>query len=41
MSRIAILAFGSLIWEPGKAISPLIREKIRRVQTPFSIECAR
>ena len=28
MSRIAILAFGSLIDEPGKAISPLIRERI-------------
>ena len=41
MSRIAILAFGSLIEEPGKEIGPLIREKIRRVQTPFSIEFAR
>ena len=41
MSRIAILAFGSLIDEPGKAIGPLIRKRIRRVQTPFSIEFAR
>lgn len=41
MSRIAILAFGSLIEEPGKAICPLIRERISGVRTPFSIEFAR
>ncbi len=41
MSRIAILAFGSLIDEPGKEICPLIRERIFRVRTPFSIEFAR
>ena len=41
MARIAILAFGSLIGEPGKEISPIIRETIENVQTPFSIEFAR
>lgn len=41
MARIAILAFGSLIDEPGKAIGPLIRERIGGVRTPFSIEFAR
>ena len=41
MTRIGILAFGSLIWEPGKAIGPLIRERIDEVRTPFSIEFAR
>ena len=32
MSRIAILAFGSLIDEPGKEICPRIRERIFRVR---------
>ena len=41
MARIAILAFGSLIDEPGKEINPLIRERIKDVRTPFSIEFAR
>ena len=41
MARVAILAFGSLIDEPGKAIGPLIRERIGGVRTPFSIEFAR
>ena len=41
MAQIAILAFGSLIEEPGEEIDPLIRKRIRRVRTPFSIEFAR
>ena len=41
MARIAILAFGSLIEDPGEEIGPLIRERIRPVTTPFSIEFAR
>ncbi len=41
MSRIAILAFGSLIEEPGQAIGPRIRERISGARTPFSIEFAR
>lgn len=41
MARIAILAFGSLIDEPGKEIGPLIRERIDGVRTPFPIEFAR
>ena len=41
MARIGILAFGSLIDEPGKVIGPLIRERISGIPTPFSIEFAR
>lgn len=41
MARIAILAFGSLIEDPGEEIGPLIRKRIRPVRTPFSIEFAR
>ena len=41
MARIAILAFGSLIDEPGKGIGPLIRERIEGVRTPFSVEFGR
>ncbi len=41
MARIAILAFGSLIDEPGKEICPIICERIQSVRTPFSIEFAR
>jgi len=41
MCRIGILAYGSLIEEPGKEIEPIIRERISGVETPFCIESAR
>ena len=41
MSSVGILAYGSLIEEPGKEIAPLIRERKERIKTPFSIEFAR
>ena len=41
MSKIGILAYGSLIEDPGKEIEPLITERIDDVQTPFNIEFAR
>jgi len=41
MSRVGILAYGSLIEEPGKEIEPVIYERKERIQTPFSIEFAR
>lgn len=41
MSTIGILAYGSLIEEPGKEIAPLIRERIEGIETPFPIEFAR
>jgi hypothetical protein len=41
MSSIGILAYGSLIEEPGKEIEPLIRERRERIETPFSVEFAR
>ena len=41
MTRIGILAYGSLIDDPGKELEPLIRECIPDVETPFSIEFAR
>jgi cation transport regulator ChaC len=41
MKRIGILAYGSLIDEPGKELEPLIRERISNVKTPFSVEFAR
>lgn len=41
MSQVGILAYGSLIEEPGKEIGPLIRERKEKVETPFSIEFAR
>ena len=41
MSNIAILAFGSLIEDPGEEIGPLIRDRVEGVRTPFSIEFAR
>ena len=39
--RIGILAYGSLIEEPGEEIEPLIVSRIKNVTTPFSIEFAR
>ena len=41
MHDIAILAFGSLIEDPGKELKPRIRERIDGIKTPFSIEFAR
>jgi hypothetical protein len=39
--RVGILAYGSLLEEPGAEIAPLIVENISRVETPFRIEFAR
>lgn len=41
ISRVGILAYGSLIEEPGMEIEPLICERKERIETPFSIEFAR
>ena len=41
MARIAILAFGSLIEDPGEELGPRIRDRVEGVKTPFSIEFAR
>ncbi len=41
MSNIGILAYGSLIEDPGPEIGPLIRERIENVETPFRVEFAR
>lgn len=41
MSSIGILAYGSLIEEPGKEIEPIIIDRRQRIETPFSIEFAR
>ena len=41
MPRIAILAFGSLIEEPGQELGPRVRGRVEGVPTPFSIEFAR
>ena len=41
MPRIAIFAFGSLIEEPGQELGRRIRDRVKRVQTPFAIEYAR
>ena len=37
MTRIAILAFGSLIEDPGKEFQPRIRERIEGIKTPFFV----
>lgn len=41
MSKLGILAFGSLIESPGDEIAPNIISRIENVVTPFSIEFAR
>lgn len=41
MNNIGILAYGSLIKEPGKELGPLIRKRIQGVKTPFCVEFAR
>lgn len=40
-SRIGILAYGSLIDDPGKELSPLICDRILSITTPFAVEFAR
>jgi len=39
--RIGILAYGSLLEEPGDEIAPLVVERIPGVETPFQIEFVR
>lgn len=41
MSSIGILAYGSLIEDPGKEIGSLISERREKIRTPFSIEFSR
>ena len=41
MPKIGILAYGSLIDNPGPEIEPHIADRLPDVQTPFSIEFAR
>lgn len=40
-SKIGIFAYGSLIDDPGVEITPLIRERISDVLTPFKVEFSR
>lgn len=41
MSKIGILAYGSLIDDPGDEIKNLIDSRIKNIETPFKIEFAR
>jgi len=41
MSTVGILAYGSLIEDPGKEIKPLIIEWVNDIETPFPVEFAR
>ena len=41
MCKVGILAYGSLIEEPGEKIEPIIVERISGIETPFCIEFAR
>jgi len=41
MPHIGILAYGSLITDPGKELKPLICERLEGVETPFTVEFAR
>lgn len=41
MSNLGILAYGSLIKQPGKELVPFILERITGVETPFCVEFAR
>ncbi len=41
MSRVGILAYGSLINDPGQELCPLVSERICGVETPFCVEFAR
>ena len=38
MRRVGILAYGSLLEEPGVELAPFIVERIPRIETPFRIE---
>ncbi|WP_146096313.1 hypothetical protein [Xanthomonas arboricola] len=40
-NRIGVLAFGSLIDDPGEELGPLIVDRIAGVMTPFAVEFAR
>ena len=41
MSNIGILAYGSLIEDPGVELEPLVSGRIADIETPFNIEFAR
>ena len=41
MSEIGILAYGSLIEDPGPKLKPFITRRIENIETPFQIEFAR
>lgn len=41
MDHVGILAYGSLIGEPGEELGPLTVRRISDVQTPFTVEFAR
>jgi hypothetical protein len=41
MNRIGILAYGSLIDDPGDEIKSIISSRIENVETPFKVEFAR
>jgi hypothetical protein len=41
MKKLGILAYGSLIEDPGIEIEPLIIDKIENVETPFKVEFSR
>lgn len=41
MPKLGILAYGSLIEDPGKQLTPLIHDLIEGVDTPFRVEFAR
>jgi len=41
MYSLGILAYGSLIEDPGKEISSLVRGRVEGVETPFRVEFAR
>jgi hypothetical protein len=41
MPQLGILAYGSLIDDPGEELAPLIVDRLRCVETPFPVEFAR
>ena len=41
MRSLGILAYGSLIEDPGVELEPLISERISSIETPFNVEFAR
>ncbi len=40
-SAVGILAYGSLIDDPGQEIGPFVQETLRDIETPFCVEYAR